>query len=338
MYKRFFGLHSSPFNVNPDPRFLFLTRSAQEALASLTYGIQMQKGFVLLTGEVGTGKTTLINRVLDWLRQRKVATSFVFNSTVNVPQFFDLMMADFGLDCGSMEKSRMLLKLNSWLLERHRTGGTAVLIVDEAQNLSTEVLEEIRLLTNLETSTQKLLQIVLSGQPELDEKLKLPQLRQLNQRITLRCHTQTLTEAETGSYIESRLRIAGATGRIFLPEASQSVFRHTRGIPRLVNVLCEHSLISAYVDQYKQVLAGTVDRVAKELEIDSTASVSARIPHVQVPVMNGAPEHVMAGNGTRAIHSPRNGTEVQMSQVMSQLSVLDERVRELSARTAVKEE
>ena len=322
MYKRFFGLHSSPFNVNPDPRFLFLTRSAQEALASLTYGIQMQKGFVLLTGEVGTGKTTLINRVLDWLRLRQVATAFIFNSTVNVPQFLDLMTADFGLDCGSMEKSRMLLKLNSWLLERHRAGTTAVLIVDEAQNLSTELLEEIRLLTNLETSTQKLLQIVLSGQPELDEKLKLPQLRQLNQRITLRCRTQTLTEVEIGSYIESRLRIAGATGKIFTQDAAQSVFRHTRGIPRLVNVLCEHSLISAYVDQQHQVRVEIVDRVAHELQMDATASVNGKT--------GSAEAALVAAEGHKA------EAHAGMSAVMNELSLLNERLRELSARTPVK--
>jgi len=276
MYNGYFGLHSSPFNVNPDPRFLFPTHSAQEVLASLSYGIKMRKGFVLLTGEVGTGKTTLINRLLDWLRRHRVATAFIFNSSVNIPQFLDLVMADFGLECGSMEKSRMLLRLNSWLLERYRAGQTAVLVVDEAQNLSIEVLEEIRLLANLETSTQKLLQIVLSGQPELDQKLKLPQLRQLNQRITLRCRTATLSEGEILSYIELRLQLAGATTQIFSPEAAATVFRHTCGIPRLVNVLCEHSLISAYVDQQQHIGPETVDRVATELEIVATASANIK--------------------------------------------------------------
>lgn len=276
MYESFFGLHSSPFNVNPDPRFLFLTRSAQEALASLSYGIRMRKGFVLLTGEVGTGKTTLVNRLLDWLRRQRVATAFIFNPMVNIPQFFDLVMADFGLECGSMEKSRMLLRLNSWLLERHRAGKTTVLVIDEAQNLSTEVLEEVRLLTNLETSSQKLLQIVLSGQPELDQKLKLPQLRQLNQRVTLRCRTQTLSEGEMLGYIELRLRTAGATRPIFSTEAAATVFRHTHGIPRLVNVLCEHSLITAYVNEQQQIGPETVDRVATELEIEATASINIK--------------------------------------------------------------
>ncbi len=172
MYKEFFGLRANPFNVNPDPRYLFLTRHTEEALACLTYGIQSRKGFVLLTGEVGTGKTTLINKLLEWLRLQQVATAFIFNSRMNVPQFLDYMMADFGIPCDSRSKSQILLRLYNWLLDRYRAGETAVLIVDEAQNLTDEVLEEVRLLTNLETFTEKLLQIVLVGQPELEQKLK----------------------------------------------------------------------------------------------------------------------------------------------------------------------
>ena len=189
MYKEFYGLRANPFNVNPDPRYLFLTRHTEEALACLTYGIQSRKGFVLLTGEVGTGKTTLINKLLEWLRLQQVATAFVFNSRLNMPQFLDYMMADFGIPCDSKAKSQILLRLYNWLLDRYRAGETAVLIVDEAQNLSDEVLEEIRMLTNLETFTEKLLQIVLVGQPELEQKLKQPQLRQLRQRLTLRAKT-----------------------------------------------------------------------------------------------------------------------------------------------------
>ena len=159
MYKEFFGLRANPFNVNPDPRYLFLTRHTEEALACLTYGIQSRKGFVLLTGEVGTGKTTLINKLLEWLRAQQVPTAFIFNSRMDVTQFLDFMMADFGIACESEQKSKMLIRLNQWLLERFRAGEAAVLIVDEAQNLSNDVLEEIRLLTNLETAKEKLLQI-----------------------------------------------------------------------------------------------------------------------------------------------------------------------------------
>jgi general secretion pathway protein A len=274
MYQRFFGLRESPFNVNPDPRYLFMTSQIQESLAGLTYGIQNKKGFILLTGEVGTGKTTLLNRLLDWLRGQRVATAYIFNSKLEVNHLFDYMMADFEIPCESREKSQVLLRLNQWLLERYRAGETAVLIVDEAQNLSPEVLEEIRLLTNLETSTEKLLQIVLTGQPELEEKLKLPQLRQLRQRITLRCRTSALSLEETFGYIAERLRIAGANGEpIFSKEAIQTVHMYSRGIPRVVNLLCEHSMINAYVDSLRPVPAHLVEEVAREFQLDEVAPV-----------------------------------------------------------------
>src|SRR3979490_524364 len=213
MYKNFFGLKDLTFNFSRDPRYLYLTKSTQEALSALTYGIESRKGFLLLTGEVGTGKTTLLNRLLDWLRERDVATAFVFNSQLqNVNELFDFVMAELGIPCETRIKSQVLLKLNQWLLQRYRAGKTTVLIVDEAQNLSDELLEEIRLLTNLETSSEKLLQIVLSGQPELDDKLNRPQLRQLLQRIVFRCRTVPLTQEETHGYVTKRLRIAGANG------------------------------------------------------------------------------------------------------------------------------
>jgi general secretion pathway protein A len=283
MYKKFFGLRENPFNVNPDPRFLFPTQHAAEALACLTYGIQNRKGFVLLTGEVGTGKTTLLNKLLEQLSQDRVSTAFVFNSRLNVTQFFDFMMADFGISCEGLEsktrKSQVLLRLNQWLLERYRSGETAALIVDEAQNLSPQVLEEIRLLTNLETSTEKLLQIVLSGQPELEQKLNQPQLRQLRQRITLRCRTYPLTLEETQGYIHERLRIAGADGEeIFGPEAIVKTHTYSSGIPRVINLLCEHALISAFVDQHRPVPAETVEEVAREFQLHEVSPLAAPLP------------------------------------------------------------
>ncbi len=268
MYKKFFGLGENPFNVNPDPRFLFSTRHTDEAFAVLTYGIQARKGFVTLTGEVGTGKTTLLNKLLDWLHEQSLATAFVFNSRLNVTQFLDFMMADFGIACDTRLKSQVLIRLNQWLLERYRAGETAVLIVDEAQNLSPQVLEEIRLLTNLETATEKLLQIVLSGQPELEQKLNQPGLRQLRQRITLRCRTYPLSLEETSGYIQERLRVAGGDGSpIFSQEAVEAAHRYARGIPRVVNLLCEHALISAFVDQKRPVRAATIDEVAREFDL-----------------------------------------------------------------------
>jgi general secretion pathway protein A len=269
MYKKFFGLRETPFNVSPDPRYLFLTEQTQEALSVLTYGIENRKGFILLSGEVGTGKTTLVNKLLEWLHHEAVATAFLFNSRLNVPQFFDFVMADFGLTCESRLKSQVLMRLNHWLLERYRAGETAVLIIDEAQNLSLQLLEEIRLLTNLETSTEKLLQIVLSGQPELELKLKRPELRQLRQRITLRCKTLPLTLPEVRGYITRRLSIAGADSQpIFTPEAVEAVHKYSGGIPRVINLLCEHALISAFADQQRTVPSNTIEVVAREFELD----------------------------------------------------------------------
>ena len=285
MYKEFYGLRANPFNVNPDPRYLFLTRHTEEALACLTYGIQSRKGFVLLTGEVGTGKTTLINKLLEWLRLQQVATAFIFNSRLNVPQFLDYMMADFGIPCESKAKSQILLRLYNWLLDRYRAGETAVLIVDEAQNLTDEVLEEIRMLTNLETFTEKLLQIVLVGQPELEQRLKQPQLRQLRQRLTLRAKTHPLTLDETKAYIQQRLRIAGSNGQqIFDPEALAVVHRYANGIPRVINLLCEHCLVSAFVDQEKFIRPAVVDAVARDFDLsDSTASAAMMTPSPAQP-------------------------------------------------------
>src|SRR3989449_9580970 len=199
MCKGFYGLKENPFNVSPDPRYLFLTEQIEETLSSLMYGVQTRKGIITLTGEVGTGKTTLVNRLLDRLRESAAKTVFLFNSRMNSAQLFDFVLAEFDIHCESNSKSQQLMKLNQWLLERFRKGETAVLILDEAQNLTFPVLEEIRLLTNLETSTEKLLQIVLSGQPEFEEKLNLPQLRQLRQRI--------MRSEEHTSELQSRLHL-----------------------------------------------------------------------------------------------------------------------------------
>jgi type II secretory pathway predicted ATPase ExeA len=269
MYRAFFKLRHNPFNVNPDPRFLYCTRATVKALASLAHGIYRRKGFILLTGEVGTGKTTIIHKLLDWLRTQNAATAFIFHPSLDPAQFLDLVLADFGVRCDSPLKSQKILHLHRFLLERHRAGGTAVLIVDEAQDLSPEVLEEIRLLTNLETSTQKLLQILLSGQPELEEILRRPEMRQVRQRITIRCRTYPLALEEVQAYIQTRLRVAGAPpDPIFLPDAVRAVHHYSRGIPRIINLLCEHALIGAFADQQRTIRGSAIEAIARENELD----------------------------------------------------------------------
>lgn len=267
MYKSFFGLRDLPFGTSPDPRFLFLRPQIREALACLQYGIAARKGFVVMTGEVGTGKTTLLKTVLDTFAKGRIATAFVFNPRLDVLDFFDFLLTDFGIPPRTRTKSAMLLQLNRWLIERYRARQLCAIVIDEAQNLSRELLEEIRLLTNLETASEKLVQIVLSGQPELEEKLYSPGLRQLRQRVSLWCRTQPLNGEETQAYIAERLRIAGATQPVFLPEAAEIVYRYSKGIPRVINLLCEQSLISAYVDQVKPIPAHIVESVGLELDL-----------------------------------------------------------------------
>jgi len=312
MYQKFFGLRESPFNVNPDPRYLFLTPNTREALANLTYGIHGRKGIILLTGEAGTGKTTLLNKLLDRLRRGQAVTSFIFNTQLSVTEFFDCLLADFGIPCSSPSKGQILLRLNRWLLDRYGARETAVLIVDEAQNLSPQLLEEIRLLGNLETSTEKLLQIVLSGQPELEEKLKDAQLRQFRQRITVRARTKPLSLEETHGYIAERLRTAGANGEaIFSPEAVESVYNYACGIPRVINVLCEHALINSFADRRRPVPAHLVDEVAREFELDSLE------PTTQ-PTSAACPEN------TFAAQSPLEGFVVLLEQFRQHASITAE--------------
>jgi general secretion pathway protein A len=284
MYNSFFKLQASPFGTSPDPRFLYMMPHTREALACLEYGISARKGFTVLTGEVGTGKTTLLRRALSSFSGRRVSTAFVFNPRLDVLDFLEFVLTDFGIVPQARTKSGMLLQLNRWLIERFRMEETCVVVVDEAQNLSWDLLEEIRLLTNLETSSEKLLQIVLSGQPELEEKLRHPSVRQLRQRVSLWCRTQALTESQTHAYVAERLRIAGASWPLFSPEALELIHRYSKGIPRLINLVCEHSLIMAYVEQVRQVTAPIVESVATELELDvqpfmvSSAALGNREP------------------------------------------------------------
>ena len=279
MYEEHFGLKMSPFARGPDPQFIYLTDKVREALAILSYGVSARKGFIQLVGDVGTGKTTLLNIFLDWLRERGHSAAFLCNPHVKPEEFLDLMWADLGLERNVLPKSQMILKFNQWLLDRYNSGRLVVVVVDEAQQLSPDVLEELRLLTNLETPNHKLLQIVLSGQPELETVLDNPGLRQLRQRIILRCRTAPFTEGQTCAYIQHRLRVAGAADRIiFSPSAMESVHRYSKGIARIINVLCEQAMIDAFCDSSARVTSQIVAKVAREVVASSALEDATPAP------------------------------------------------------------
>jgi type II secretory pathway predicted ATPase ExeA len=266
MYLKFFGLTARPFSLTPDPRFLYLTPSHREALAQLIYGVQEQKGFILLVGEVGTGKTTLLRALLKRL-SADTAVAYVMNSTLRFDEMLEYILADFGVTTAGKNRAQRLMALNRFLIDRRRNGLNSVVIIDEAQNLTVQTLEQVRLLSNFETHSDKLLQIVLVGQPELRTKLQRPELRQLRQRIALRCSIGPMTPEEVEPYIISHLRIAGAGDRqIFTPIAVARIAEYSRGVPRVVNMLCDHCLLMAYGNQVKRVDRDITERAIQYLE------------------------------------------------------------------------
>src|SRR5438034_6226570 len=270
MYKTFFNLQRNPFEITPDPAFMFPTQRHNEALAALYYGVQRRKGFVVMTGEVGTGKTLLVRCLLELLNRESVTYAYVFNPRLSPEEFLRYVSGDLGIPGKSKSKGELLLDLSTYLVGRYQRKLTTVLIVDEAHHLSTEVLEEIRLLTNLETTDQKLLQILLIGQAELDHKLDSVELRQLKQRIAWRSHLDPLSREETAGYIHRRMRIAGANSHadsLFPPETIETIYRHVRGIPRLINTVCENVLINAYARQSATVTPSMVEEAAYDLRL-----------------------------------------------------------------------
>lgn len=274
MYKQFYGLTRNPFEISPDPKFYCPTPLHNEALASLLYGIRKRKGFVVATGEVGTGKTLLIQCLMQWLNKSQIAFSHVFNPRLSVIEFLQYFSADLGLPSAGKNKSELLIQLNQYLIGRYRKGSTTVLIVDEGQLLDWEVLEEIRLLTNLETFQQKLLQIILIGQPELEDKLDSSNLRQLKQRIAFRCRLEPLSQEEVRKYVYRRLEVAGARSQateLFPEDTLARILRHSKGIPRLVNTICESALITGYARQIRSITPEIVDQVATDSCLGQTA-------------------------------------------------------------------
>ena len=267
MYREFYGLIRAPFEMTPDPAFLYLGESHQEGLATLVYGVRARKGFVLLTGEVGTGKTTLLHSLLAQL-DPSTASAFIFNPKLEPEDFFLVLFDEFGIQEQCRTKAEYLLALNSFLIERLQKNETALLIIDEAQNLSPEMLEEVRLLSNLETPTSKLLQIMLVGQPELSDILGKPELRQLRQRIVLRHNLRPFNSAELDDYVDERLRLAGYTGRgIFNRSARKELFAVSGGVPRLVNVLCDGALLTGYGRGLVTLSRDVIREVAQDLKL-----------------------------------------------------------------------
>ena len=267
MYTSFFGLNEKPFSITPDPRYLFMSKRHGEALAHLVYGVTESGGFMQLTGEVGTGKTTLVRTLLQNRLPENADVAVILNPQLSALEFLKTICEELGIagpDDGSSNKA-LTDSLNEYLLAAHAEGRRTIVVVDEAQNLAAEVLEQVRLLTNLETAKQKLLQIILIGQPELRELLARNDLRQLAQRITGRYHLEPLSRDETSAYIEHRLKVGGALGELFDGGARREVFRHSHGVPRLINVICDRALLGAYTRETRTVNRGIVRRAAAEI-------------------------------------------------------------------------
>jgi len=272
MYNTFYGLAKNPFDISPDPAFLFSTPRHNEAMAALYHAVRGHKGFVVLTGEVGTGKTLLLRCVLELFREAEdISYAYVFNGLLSPCEFLEYIASDFGLAVSGKNKSQILSDLSRYLIARGAKDLTTVLVVDEAHHLSPEILEEIRLLTNLETNRGKLLQILLVGQPELDDKLDSTNLRQLKQRIAHRAQLAALDERETQGYIEWRLQIAGAApGSVLFPsDTIANIYEHSKGIPRLINTICDNALITAYARQLEAVTPEIIEMAASDLRLDA---------------------------------------------------------------------
>ena len=269
MYNAFFGFTLNPFNMSPDPAFLFRSAQHEEALANLIYGVQSRKGFIVITGEVGTGKTTMLECLRDYLCEQQIAFASLFNSRLTVEQFFELLAYDLELPCDRRSKTAVLLALNAMLLERANAGRTTVLIVDEAHNLEWEALEEIRLLGNLENRRGKLLQIVLAGQQELDRKLEAPEYRQLKQRIALRCLLRAFSPEETRAYIDSRIARAGVKNQTLIPpDLVAEIHVRAQGIPRLINAICDNLLLTAFAMETRTAALEMLDEVTADMRLD----------------------------------------------------------------------
>ncbi len=270
----FFGLRENPFHVSPDPRFFFSTCAHGSALTQLKMGVDTRQGFILLIGEAGTGKTILLHHFLNWLRSRQQSSCYIFQSQLKPLELFESILHDFGVHCDSRRKGDLLAALNQWLVRRHAMGDSPVLIIDEAQAISLRTLDRLRMLLNLETPGRKLLQMVLAGQPQLEEKLHRPELRQLHQRIMFRCTLPPLSLQETTEYVKSRLANGGAKDtKMFPDESLEALHMYAQGIPRVVNLLCEHALLVANEEKQNVITSDVISRVAATFELTPQPSL-----------------------------------------------------------------
>jgi len=269
MYEAFFGLHERPFELTPNPRFLYLSSRQREALGNLQYGLTTPRGLTVLLGEAGTGKTTLLHAAIAGLMDASIRCVVLSNPTLTRTEFYEFLAEEFGLgEVAGRSKTRFLFELRRELIQRSAAGTLTAVILDEAQSLPYELLEEVRLLSNVETPTRKLLNVVLAGQPELGERLNEPGLRQLKQRISLRCELPVLDLAETASYIAGRLRIAGGNpASIFSREAITGIFAASGGIPRTINVVCDNALLNAFADQIRPVSRAIIEEVTQDFDL-----------------------------------------------------------------------
>lgn len=270
MYEEFFSFTRKPFELVPDPDFIYLSRSHKKAVTYLDYGIRERAGFLLLTGDVGSGKTTLV-RDLIGKKYERVVLAKVFNTRVSVEQLLAMINDDFGLEVLGKDKVALIRDLNDYLLEQYAAGNHPILIIDEAQNLEADLLEEVRLLSNLESSHNKLLQIILVGQPELRETMASPGLMQLRQRISVSCHLHALSRDETLAYILHRMKVAGNPEAVlFTDDAIDLIYQFSRGIPRLVNIICDFLMLAAFADETRTITAEMTQEVAHDLDFERT--------------------------------------------------------------------
>jgi general secretion pathway protein A len=321
MYESFFELRVKPFELLPDPKFIYLSKSHKKALTYLDYGIRERAGFILLTGEVGSGKTTLIRDLLDKHYEHAVLSK-IFNTRATSEQLLAMINDDFGLPTQGMDKVTLIRDLNNFLVDQYGLGNQPILIIDEAQNLSQELLEEVRMLSNLESSDSKLLQIILVGQPELRKILSAPELRQLRQRIGISCHLQALNREETEQYILHRLQVAGNVAAVdFSVGALDIVFYYSKGIPRLINIICDFLMLSAFAEETKAISVELVHDIIGDLDFNNQF-------WGEFEQSCGADSAELEGSGIpyQAVSAGNEAYRVLLAEICDRLGRLEERV------------